>query len=426
LIYLFTSIHCKKLRYGTSKVKVRLLPKAISLLLFLNLLFPFLLYAASQSSKDELKQLQDLRFRINTLQKNLVEKEASKTEAADALRDSERSISNIHHMLAKLAHQQNEIQNKLAQLRDQSTQLWNQVSVKQDQLGKLVYYQHLTGSEDYLHLLLKQQDPNEITRKLHYYSYIARARSENIDNLRDELAVLDALARESHAQNETLRQIEKQQLSQKIKLEQEKKKRENILATISEEITLQQKEISKLKQDEQRLSDLVTQLRKLLAQRKSAASIKSGDKPLIRNDRLPDNTKQIGAFAALKGKLRLPVRGELVNRFGTPREGGSIKWKGLFIRSQGGNEVKAIANGQVVFADWLRGFGNLMILDHGNHYMSLYGNNEAIYKRVGDKVRSGDTIAAVGNSGGNSESGLYFELRYQGKAFDPLIWVKIE
>ena len=124
--------------------------------------------------------------------------------------------------------------------------------------------------------------------------------------------------------------------------------------------------------------------------------------------------------------MRLPVRGELINRFGGSRENSNIKWKGLFIRSREGNEVKAIANGEVIFSDWLRGFGNLMILDHGNHYMSLYGNNEAIYKRVGNKVKSGDTIAIVGNSGGNAESGLYFELRYQGKPFDPLGWVKIE
>lgn len=122
----------------------------------------------------------------------------------------------------------------------------------------------------------------------------------------------------------------------------------------------------------------------------------------------------------------MPVKGELANRFGSPRESGSIKWQGLFIRSAGGNEVKAIAGGEVIFADRLRGFGNLMILDHGNHYMSLYGNNAAIHKRVGSKVKSGDTIATVGNSGGNAETGLYFELRYQGKPFDPLSWVKLK
>ncbi len=120
------------------------------------------------------------------------------------------------------------------------------------------------------------------------------------------------------------------------------------------------------------------------------------------------------------------MRGELANRFGGPRADGGVTWKGLFIRSSTGGDVKAVAGGRVVFADWLRGFGNLMIVDHGNSYMSLYGNNETNHKQVGDTVRGGDTIASVGNSGSNPESGLYFELRHQGKPFDPLNWVRIK
>jgi septal ring factor EnvC (AmiA/AmiB activator) len=120
------------------------------------------------------------------------------------------------------------------------------------------------------------------------------------------------------------------------------------------------------------------------------------------------------------------VRGELANHFGAPREDSGISWKGLFIRAQEGGEVRAVAGGRVVFADWLRGFGNLMIVDHGNGYMSLYGNNQALLKRVGDEVRAGDSIAAVGNSGGNQESGLYFELRHLSKPFDPLAWCVVK
>jgi septal ring factor EnvC (AmiA/AmiB activator) len=405
-----------------------MLPKAISLLFLVNLLVlsPFLLHAASQTGKDNQKQLQDLRIRIDTLQKDLANKESSKTQAIDALRDSERSISHLHQKLATLEHQQKAIQNKLARLKEKSTQLQEQVSLKQTQLGKLIYYQHLIGHEDYLQLLLKQQNPDEIARKWHYYSYMARARSVHIDDLRDQLNQLNILTRESHAQSAALKQIQKAQLNQRHQLEQEKNKRSEILATLSEEITQQREKISQLKQDEQRLSNLVDRLNKLLMQKKPASSTQPSDKSILRNDKLPDSSGQGSSFAALKGRLRLPVRGELVNRFGGLREGGGIKWQGLFIRSRSGNEVKAIANGQVVFADWLRGFGNLMIVDHGNHYMSLYGNNEAMYKRVGNKVKSGDTIAIVGNSGGNAESGLYFELRYQGRPFDPLKWVKIE
>ena len=132
------------------------------------------------------------------------------------------------------------------------------------------------------------------------------------------------------------------------------------------------------------------------------------------------------SFSSLRGHLNSPVRGELANRFGSPRADGGVTWKGLFIRAAGGESVKAIANGRVVFADWLRGFGNLMILDHGDSYMSLYGNNEAVHKRVGDVINAGETIATVGNSSGNSDTGLYFELRHQGKPFDPLNWVRIK
>ena len=129
-------------------------------------------------------------------------------------------------------------------------------------------------------------------------------------------------------------------------------------------------------------------------------------------------------FSRLKGSLHLPVAGELMNRFGAPREGGGLSWKGLFIRAAQGTAVKAIAAGQVVFAEWLRGFGNLIIVDHGEGYMSLYSNNESLYKQVGDRVQPGDAIAAVGNSGGQPDTGLYFEMRHQSRPVNPLDWVK--
>ncbi|HRQ04485.1 MAG TPA: peptidoglycan DD-metalloendopeptidase family protein [Nitrosomonas halophila] len=408
---------------------MRLLPQVLSLLLLLNLCGVLTSAAAAQSNQDNKQQLRDLQGRISTLQKDLAQKESSKNEAADALRDSERAISDIQRQLAKLAKQRQSAQTQLAQLQAQSAQLEQQISLKQEQLGQLIYHQHLTGREEHLPLLLKQQDPNALMRKLHYYGYLVRARSEHIDSLRDQMHELDALTKESLAKQQKLERIQQAQLSQKTRLEQEKTKRAALLTKLSDAIEQQRNEITKLRQDEQRLTELIAQINKLLAQRKAAAAAaaarQSSKSPRLRNEQLPDASKQRGAFASLKGKLRLPVRGELVNRFGSPREG-SVKWKGLFIRARGGNEVKAIANGQVVFADWLRGFGNLLIVDHGSDYMSLYGNNEAIYKRVGDKVKTGDTIAAVGNSGGNAETGLYFELRYQGKPFDPLTWAKIE
>jgi septal ring factor EnvC (AmiA/AmiB activator) len=126
----------------------------------------------------------------------------------------------------------------------------------------------------------------------------------------------------------------------------------------------------------------------------------------------------------LKGLLKLPVRGELMNRFGAPREEGGLSWKGLFIRAAEGAEVKVVAAGRVVFAEWLRGFGNLLIVDHGQGYMSLYSNNESLYKQPGEGVKAGDVIAAAGNSGGQADTGVYFELRHQGRPINPMAWVK--
>ena len=126
----------------------------------------------------------------------------------------------------------------------------------------------------------------------------------------------------------------------------------------------------------------------------------------------------------MRGRLRLPVRGDLIAKFGSKR-GEGPNWKGLFIRAEEGSEVKAVAAGRVVFAEWLRGFGNLIIVDHGSQYMTIYGNNQSVLKHAGDTVKSGDVIASTGNSGGNEQSGLYFEMRHQGRAFDPLSWVTI-
>ena len=147
----------------------------------------------------------------------------------------------------------------------------------------------------------------------------------------------------------------------------------------------------------------------------------------MRNDQLPDATANSAAsFRELKGRLKLPVIGELANRYGSPRADSGLSWKGLFIAARDGQEVRSVAPGRVVFADWLRGFGNLIILDHGGGYMSLYGNNDSLYREVGDEVKAGDPIATVGATGGNSQTGLYFELRFQGKPFDPLSWVTLK
>ena len=156
----------------------------------------------------------------------------------------------------------------------------------------------------------------------------------------------------------------------------------------------------------------------------SATTCSAAPSPAISNERTPE-ASPAGDFVRQKGALRLPTRGVVSNRFGSPRQEGST-WKGLFIRAPQGSEVKAIAGGRVVFADWMRGFGNLLIVDHGDNYLSIYGYSDAVLKDVGDRVRGGDSIATAGSSGGNAESGLYFELRHRGEPIDPLKWVSLK
>jgi len=141
---------------------------------------------------------------------------------------------------------------------------------------------------------------------------------------------------------------------------------------------------------------------------------------------LPEVGALAGPFSGLRGKLRLPVRGELVGLFGAPREEGPAGKKGVFIRAREGQPVLAVAAGQVVYAEWMRGYGNLLIVDHGEAYLSIYANNESLLKQTGDPVAAGEIVATVGASGGNEQSGLYFELRHLGKAFDPLRWVVLK
>lgn len=383
------------------------------------------LAAAPKVDNQDLKQL---RGRIETLQKELADTEESKSEVSDALRKSERAIITANRKLAALTREHHEANNKLNQIQAQSKQVAKDIEAQQVRLGKLLHRQYLTGGgqSEYLSLLLNQQDPNEIARNLHYYGYLSRARLEDITALRANVRRLDTLTRESRAKSMEIGVIQAKQTEHKKYLEQEKTEHAKLLERISSQADEQRREISKLKRDEERLSRLVERIARMLAQKKRNAPRAATPPGPLSNEKLPDASADGSPFSSLKGRLSLPVRGELANRFGGPRADGGVTWKGLFIRSATGGDVKAIAGGRVVFADWLRGFGNLMIVDHGNSYMSLYGNNEINHKQAGDSVRGGDTIASVGNSGGNAEPGLYFELRHQGKPFDPLNWVRIK
>lgn len=390
------------------------LPKLVFLCI---LMLSHALYAAPEANKKGLGQLRD---RIEILQKDLENKEKSKSEVSGALREAEQAIRKISRKLADLIHERYEVKKKLNQLQKTLDLIKNKIIVQQTHLSTLLYQQYIGGQHEYFRLLLNQQNPNQVAREMHYYGYLSRARANDINTLRVNLEKHRAIVHESNKKTAEITSIQAKQARQKKILVQEEIKYKKLLTSISKQVDQRRRKINKLKRDEKRLSRMVEKIgKRKLRSRKDRAAILSSDS-------LPDASVNGKAFSSLKGLLSLPIRGEIVNRFGGPRSDGGVSWKGLFIRSSIGKNVKAIASGQVVFADWLRGFGNIVIVDHGDNYMSLYGNNQTLAKKVGNTIHGGDTIAIVGNSGGNPDSGLYFELRHKGKPFDPLKWIRLK
>ena len=380
------------------------------LFLALTLLGAHPAYAADEAKLDA------LRGRIETLKKDLTGAEENRSEASDELRASERGVSEANRILRNIGAQQGAARADLARVGEQSRKLEAAIAAQQRELGQLLAMRHASGQQDYLRLLLSGRDPNQTARELYYYSYLSRAQADFIRALRTNLVGLAQLAREARDKSAELAELEARQREGRKELLAQQAERRRVLSRLATQIRSQRREIKSLQRDEARLSRLVDELGKIVSPRTSGR----------RNEKLPESGGEGGAFASLKGKLRLPARGELINRFGGPRSEGRLSWKGLFIRGASGEEVRAVAAGRVVFAEWLRGFGNLMIVDHGQSYLTIYGNNEALLKQVGDTVATGDAVATVGNSGGNPDSGLYFEIRYQGKAFDPLRWVSLK
>jgi septal ring factor EnvC (AmiA/AmiB activator) len=378
--------------------------------------------AAWAAPADELKAL---RGRIETLRKQLSESEESRSEAADALQESERAISDTNRRLFELAGQHKGVRGELSRLDAQRRDLEQHVERQRNLLARQLYQRYLAGRPEPLQLMLDRRDPADLARQMHYLGYVYRARARAIDDLRQDVARLQGLAHQTQARSRELSGLQAEQVQQRRQLEMQKRERAQVLAKVSDEVQQQRRQIDRLKADEQRLTRLVDQLAKA-AKRAARAAKKKQDRKAaaLRNEAVPQ-AGETGSFRQLKGRMRLPVAGELGNRFGSPRVDGGVSWKGLFIRAKPGEEVRAVAPGRVVFADWLRGFGNLVIVDHDGGYMSLYANNEAIYRQVGDSVQTGDPIASVGSTGGSPETGLYFELRHLGKPFDPLGWVSL-
>ncbi|MBI4808341.1 MAG: peptidoglycan DD-metalloendopeptidase family protein [Nitrosomonadales bacterium] len=364
------------------------------------LLTTVLLAGTAHATKQD--DLEKLRKRIAALQLDVEKTSESRSEAADELRESERAISDSNRTLHELAQRQQQANRELAQLQQRAATLDRELQGQQVMLGRLLYQQYLDGGEqEYLKLLLNNDDPNQVARELRYYEYIARDRAATLKTLRSSLAKLQAVTDQARRKSDEIAAMRAEEQAQRRDLERDKRARQQMLQKIALQLKQQRREMGRLQKNENRLSQLVEKLAHVLPS-------------------APGSTP----FRSLKGKLALPVKGKLRNQYGTRRPESTLLWTGWFLRAPANQPIKAVAAGRVVYADWLRGFGNLLIIDHGNGYMSLYGNNETLYKQVGDTLRGEDIIAAVGSSGGNEDSGLYFELRFEGKPFDPKPWVR--
>ncbi|HEY5762206.1 MAG TPA: peptidoglycan DD-metalloendopeptidase family protein, partial [Rhodocyclaceae bacterium] len=269
------------------------------------------------------------------------------------------------------------------------------------------------GDLDPLRLALSGLPPTEAARNRLLLARIAAARAEIASDTRTDLQQTEALAAQTRAQRQRLDRVAKQQRERQADLVAQQRQHRQVVKRISRQISEQRRTVDKLRRDEGRLSDLVRKLDQLLSGRaKPVTAPRNLSRPSGGYASYDRNSR----FARQRGELKRPAPGRALRR--------ESELKGVFFSVPDGTEVAAVAAGQVVFSDWLRGFGNLLVIDHGENYLSIYGNNEALLAEVGDSVKAGDTVATAGNSGGQSESGLYFELRFRGEAIDPLPWLR--
>ncbi len=425
-----------------------------------------------------------IQKQLSVLKKEISRTEDEKEDVADDLAESEAAISNANRALRDLANEQQETNARLQDLATEHQRLEQTIVAQKKQLSALLREHYVAGNEDRIKLLLSGDNPNRINRDLQMMAYVSQAQARLIGSLNANLAQVQENRDKVENAKTELEEIAQEQRDQKSVLEKEKTKRAALLSNLSSKLVAQRKQADTLQRDEQRMSGLVDKLTVLIRQQaeaerkrqealaaaraKAAAEAKAraearaaakaererererlareakkagkpAPKPLPepeepkvaeqpqQEERTPDISlapaAPAGAFAKMKGRLSSPLSGTIAARFGAKRGGDGPSWKGMFIKAPEGSEVRAVAVGRVVHSGWMRGFGNLIIVDHGGDYLSIYANNQTLLKRVGDAVRAGEQIASAGNTGGNEESGLYFELRHLGKAFDPASWI---
>ncbi|NIR28007.1 MAG: peptidoglycan DD-metalloendopeptidase family protein [Gammaproteobacteria bacterium] len=359
--------------------------------------------ASGADESDPEAELTAVRNRIETLDARLNEARMAKDRLAAQLREVERRIGRVAGRLRELEAALADKAAQLEELRAAERRHRHALGEHRAALRRQIRASYIMGRQDYLKLLFNQENPAALARVLTYHGYVSRARARRMERTKHELERIAEIERDVEAQTRELAALRREKERQRAELEGYSEARARVLSELEAEIGDTDQRLRRLRRDEAKLAELVRELRDALAD-------------------IPNTLDERSPFENLRGRLPWPSGGALRARFGTPRGSGDLEWQGVWIAAESGQEVRAISHGRVAYADWLRGFGLLTIIDHGGGYMSLYGHSQSLYKEPGDWVDKGEVIASIGASGGHSQSGLYFEIRHDGRPVDPLRW----
>ena len=348
-------------------------------------------------------RLEDVRRRIQALDRRLNQTRMKRDGVATELRDTELAVGRVTAEIAALDRQRTGQRKRVEKLERRRGKILDNMESLRRSLARYVRAAYATGRQDQFKLLLNQENPATLSRALTYYAYFNRERAGRIRALATNLQELADIKKSIDRDSTELARLRERKSAARERLADQRRRRQEVVAKLAELLVDQDARLTRLRQDEQKLEELVTALAKELA------------------DIPPAEIRQV-PFRELKGTLPWPTVGSIRYRFGTPRAGGDLSWKGVLVTARPGTPVHAVSHGRVAFADWLRGFGLLMIIEHGDGYMSLYGHSESLFKDVGDWVEAGELIGKVGDSGGRETSGLYFEIRHRGKPVNPMRW----
>ncbi|MBA6294041.1 peptidoglycan DD-metalloendopeptidase family protein [Colwellia sp. MB3u-70] len=346
------------------------------------------------------QQLSDIQQAINQQKQTLSSTNVEISDLEQQLKTDDIAIGQVARNLANTSSSLTTTRQKLGQLSSEKKQLALAKKQQEQILAKQLRAAYSTGHHDYIKLILNQQKPSNVQRTITHYQYLNAARIKEIEAFKSTITQLNDVTAQYQQQAEQLTQLTQTQSQQKQLLELSKTKQKQTLKALNKKALTEQQKLAKLEREE---SALVALLKKMAVAARKV-----------------DN---LVGLSKLKRKLSWPVKGKIRHRFGSSKQG-YLKWKGVFLSAPIGQQVKAIHNGTILFSDWLKGYGLVSVVDHGDGYMSLYGHNQALLKAVGNRVEAGEPIALVGQSGGQANSGLYFEIRHTGIAVNPKLWCK--